>query len=130
MLTFVLLAAVAMHAVGHILFFGPAVGVASWGSGHSWLPSGLIGDLPARAIAVLIWASAGVLFLAAIAGFVRDAGWWRAATIAAALISLVATVAYFDGIKQPSGLAALAFNVLVLGALVVARWPSTAGLNS
>jgi hypothetical protein len=43
---------------------------------------------------------------------------------------LIGTVVYIDGIKQPSGVAALAFNVLVLGALVVARWPSTAAFNS
>jgi len=43
---------------------------------------------------------------------------------------LIGTVVYCDGIKQPSGVAALVFNVLVLGALVVARWPSTATLNS
>jgi hypothetical protein len=130
MLTFVVLVAVAMHAVGHILFFGPTVGVAGWGSGNSWLLTGLIGDVPARAIGGVIWAAAGVLFLAGIAGFVREADWWRAATIAAAVISLVGTVAYVDGIKQPSGLAALIFNVVVLGALLVARWPATAGLNS
>lgn len=107
MLIFVLLAAVAMHAIGHILFPGPALGFVSWGSGHSWLLTGILGDVPARAIAGLIWASAGVLFIAGIACFVRDADWWRAATIAAGLISLLGTIAYVNGIKQPSGPLAL-----------------------
>jgi len=130
MLTFVLLAAVAMHGIGHVLFVGPAIGFADWGSGHSWLLTGLLGDGVARTIAGAIWVSAGVLFLVGVAGFVRDADWWRAVTIAAAVISLIGTVVYYDGIKQPSGVAALVFNVLVLGALVVARWPSTTALNS
>jgi hypothetical protein len=130
MLTFILLAAVAMHGIGHVLFFGPAIGLADWGSGHSWLLTGLLGDGVARTIAGAIWVSAGALFIVGVAGFVRDAEWWRAATIAAAAISLIGTVVYFDGVKQPSGVAALVFNILVLGALVVARWPSTLALNA
>lgn len=130
MLTFILLAAVAMHGIGHVLFFGPAIGLAAWGSGHSWLLTGLLGDGVARTIAGAIWVSAGALFIVGVAGFVRDAEWWRAGTIAAAAISLIGTVVYCDGIKQPSGVAALVFNILVLGALVVARWPSTAAFNA
>jgi membrane-associated PAP2 superfamily phosphatase len=128
MLTFILLAAVAMHGIGHVLFFGPAIGLADWGSGHSWLLTGILGAGVARTIAGAIWVSAGALFIVGVAGFVRDAEWWRAATIAAAVVSLIGTVVYCDGIKQPSGIAALVFNILVLGALVVARWPSTATL--
>ena len=130
MLTFVLLTALAMHGIGHVLFVGPAIGLADWGSGHSWLLTNLLGDGLARTIAGAIWVSAGALFLLGVAGFVRNDDWWRAATIAGAAISLIGIVVYFDGIKQPSGVAALAFNVLVLGALVVARWPSTGAFNS
>jgi len=61
---------------------------------------------------------------------VRNDDWWRAATVAGAAISLIGTVVYCDGIKQPSGVAALVFNILDLGALVVARWPSTMALNA
>jgi hypothetical protein len=130
MLTVVLLTALAMHGIGHVLFFGPAIGLADWGSGHSWLLTGTLGDGVARTIAGAIWVSAGALFLVGVAGFVRNDDWWRTATIAAAAISLIGTVVYCDGIKQPSGVAALIFNILVLGALVVARWPSTMALNA
>jgi len=51
MLTFILLAAVAMHGIGHVLFFGPAIGLADWGSGHSWLLTNLLGDGVARTFA-------------------------------------------------------------------------------
>lgn len=128
--TFVILAATVGHGIGHILFLGPAFGWSSWGSGHSWLLTGVIGDGPARAFSAVVWTAAGVLFLVGVGGFMRDADWWRTTTIVAAVISLIGTVVYFDGIKQPSGVAALVFNVLVLGALIVARWPSAAAVGS
>jgi len=130
MVTFVSLAAVAMHGIGHILFLGPALGFASWGSTHSWILTGLAGDGPTRAIAAVVWTSSGVLFLAGVAGFMAQADWWRAATLAAAIISLAGTIAYWDGIKQPSGAAALLFNLLVLWALIVARWPASTAIGS
>jgi hypothetical protein len=126
MLNLVLAVVVLAHGVGHLLFFVPAVGLASWAdqTGHSWLLTAAIGDASARTIAAFVWAVATILFVGGVAGYWMSQEWWRAVTIAAAVVSLVGIVVFWDGIATSSALMALVVDVLVLIALVWARWPA------
>jgi hypothetical protein len=115
------------HGVGHLLFLGPAVGLGNWAgqTGQSWILSGSLGDGVARAIAAIVWSSVVVLFVAGVGGFLAGTDWWRAVMIAAAAVSIVGIVAYWDGIATTNAIFALVVDVLILGSLVLAHWPST-----
>lgn len=126
MLKLILVAAFAAHAIGHVLFLGPGLRVATWAdqSGHSWLLSAPLGDALTRGVAGFVWSATIVLFLAGVVGYATGQDWWRAPTIAGALVSIVGIVVFWDGIATSSAVFALVFDVLVLVALLWAGWPS------
>ena len=131
MSTLVIAVVVLAHGLGHVLFLGPALRLVDWAgqTSHSWALTATLGDVPARGIAALIWTAAIVLFTAGVAGFVTDHEWWRPITIAASIVSIAGLVLFWDGIATSSAVFALAFDVVLLVALLVAHWPSveTAG---
>ena len=114
------------HGVGHLLFLGPVVGLGNWAghTGHSWILTGALGDGAARAVAAVVWSTVIVLFVAGVGGFLAGADWWRSVTSAAAAVSIAGIVVYWDGIATSNAIFALVFDVIVLGALLVAHWPS------
>jgi hypothetical protein len=114
------------HGVGHVLFLAPVVGLGDWAgqTGHSWLLTGALGDGTTRAIAAFLWSAVVVLFVAGVGGFLAGTEWWRGATIAAAALSIAGIVVFWDGVATTSALFALVVDVMILGALLVAHWPS------
>ena len=115
------------HGVGHVLFLGPVVGLGAWAgqTGHSWVLTGALGDGAARAVAALLWSAVIVLFTAGVAGFLAGADWWRAATIAAAGMSIAGIVLFWDGVAATNAIFALVTDAVILAGLLVANWPST-----
>lgn len=115
------------HGVGHILFLGPVLGLGNWAgqSGQSWLLTGVLGDTATRAVATLTWSAVIVLFVAGVGGFLAGADWWRGATIAAAALSIAGIAGFWDGIATTNAIFALVTDLLILGALFVAHWPSS-----
>jgi hypothetical protein len=115
------------HGVGHLLFLAPVVGLGNWAdqTGESWILTGAIGEPATRAIATALWSAAIVLFVAGVAGFLGGTEWWRTVTIAAAALSAVGIVAFWGGIATSSAVFALVADVVILGALLVAHWPTT-----
>jgi hypothetical protein len=115
------------HGVGHILFLGPVVGLGNWAgqTGQSWLLTGALGDAGTRAIATLTWSAVIVLFVAGVSGFLIGADWWRGATIAASALSIAGIVVFWNGIATTNAIFALVTDLVILGALLVARWPSS-----
>jgi hypothetical protein len=132
MLRFALAGVVLMHGVGHILFLGPALRVVDWAgqSSRSWLLTTPLGDTAARGLASVVWAGTIVLFVAGVAGFLTDQSWWRTVTIGAAVLSAAGIVVYWDGLATSSAAAALLVDALILGALLLAHWPSTEVVGS
>ena len=114
------------HGVGHILFLAPAAGLGAWAdqTGHSWLLSATLGEGPAKTVATLLWSAVIVLFVAGVGGFLMGTDWWRAVTIAASVVSLVGIVVFWDGIATSSAIFALAADLVILAALLVAHWPA------
>ena len=115
------------HGVGHVLFLAPVVGLGNWAdqTGESWILTGAIGEPATRAIATALWSAVIVLFVAGVAGFLGGTEWWRTVTIAAAALSAVGIVAFWGGIATSSAVFALVADVVILGALLVAHWPTT-----
>lgn len=63
-------------------------------------------------------------FVAASAGVFVQAAWWRPVAIATSVASLVLIAATWDGLPASPALAVVVFDLVVLVALLVARWPS------
>jgi hypothetical protein len=120
------------HGVGHVLFLGPALRLTAWAdqTGQSWVLTPLVGDGAARILASVVWGAALLLFVGAAAGLVLGSDWWRAAAIAGAVVSAVGIVAMWGGVAPSSAIMALAFDVLVLLALLVVHWPSAEVVGS
>ena len=127
MLKLALAVVVLAHGLGHVLFLAPSLRVTDWAgqTAHSWLLTATLGDGVARAIATVLWTATIVLFIAGVAGWLTDASWWRAATVAGSVVSIVGIVLFWDGIATSSAAMALAFDVVLLAALLVAHWPAS-----
>ncbi|MFZ0546820.1 MAG: hypothetical protein WAM60_15345 [Candidatus Promineifilaceae bacterium] len=112
---------VGAHGIGHILFLVPLLSSADWGqSTRSWLlGSGLL----ARGLGSLIWIVAIAGFVGVAIGLFRGSDWWRPIAITASVISALGLALFWARpITSPVG-SALIFNLLVLGSLLVFRWP-------
>lgn len=110
------------HGIGHVLFLVPLLGIADWGqSTRSWV---LTGESSARLIGGLLWIAVIVGFSAAVYGLWAQQPWWRSAATAAALISCVGLLIFWASPASSSAIAALIFNALVIGALLIVHWPT------
>lgn len=119
------------HGIGHSLGYFPIFGWATapdW-TGDSWLLSGPIGTTAANAIAVALWTVALVGFVVAglgILGIAVPSAWIRPTAVVAAIVSLVAIGLFWDAFPSVvSKIGAIAIDVAVLWAVLVAHWPST-----
>lgn len=122
MLKTVLVIVIAAHGIGHILFLVPQLGIADWGqSTRSWL---LTGETPARLLGSALWILAITAFCAAAFGLWNEHTWWRSAAIIAAVISALALIVFAANPVTSPAFFAMAFNIIVLAALLVAHWPS------
>ncbi len=120
------------HGIGHVLFLGPALRIASWAeqSGGSWLLSSTAGDGVAHAVGALVWAAATVLFVASGTGLLLSQEWWRPLAVVGAVVSLIGIFVFWDGILTASAVPALIVDVAVLVGLLVAHWPSVEAVGA
>jgi hypothetical protein len=123
--------AVVAHGVGHVLFMPPLNGVLRLDSnGHSWLLGGILSDGGTAILASVLASLAGVAFVATGVGIVLQTGWWRQLAILASVVSIVLVAAMWNGVPTSSAAFALAFDVVVLLALLVAHWPAPESIGS
>lgn len=128
MLRTVLVLVIGAHGIGHILFLMPLLGIADWGqTPRSWL---LTGETAARIIGSLLWVVAILGFVAAVAGLLGQYPWWRTAAVVAAVISTVGLILFWDNPVTSPVVAALVFNLLVIGALLIVHWPSIEAIGA
>lgn len=128
MLRTVLAAVIAAHGIGHILFLVPLLGAADWGqSTRSWL---LTGETPVRLVGIMIWIAVLVGFAAAAYGLWNQETWWRGAAVAASVISIAGLALFWASPATSPAVSALVFNVLLLGALLIAHWPSVEAVGA
>lgn len=114
------------HGVGHVLFAPLLAGAMRLDStGHSWLLTSVLGDGPTRAVASIVAAAVTVAFIVVAGGIVLQTTWWRGLAVGAAIASVVLVAAMWDGLPGSPAAAAVAFDIVILGALLVAHWPSS-----
>ncbi len=117
--------AVLAHGLGHVLFMPAMSGLMKLeASGHSWLLTGVAGDAITKALASLVAGGVLVAFVAASGGLFLQAAWWRPFAIVASVASIALVAAMWDGLPTSPAISALVFDVVVLAALIIARWPS------
>ena len=111
------------HGVGHVLGWGPALGL-SWASPAQSLQSWLVDGEAARALAVLLFGLPTLGFLAAAAGLIAGQPWLRGVAVISAAASLAAAV-IFPRALPPSSLAgSVTVNVAVIVLLGLLGLPS------
>lgn len=113
---------VVLHGLVHLWYvtlsqrlveFRPEMG---W-TGRSWLMSDLLGLPPAGSLASVLYVLATGAFVAAGAGIVVSAEWWRPLLMVAAVFSSTVLLLYWDGSMQmlvQKGLLGLLINVAVI----------------
>lgn len=115
---------VGAHGIGHTLFLFSCLGVPNLGqSTRSWLLTNLIGDGGARALGSLLWLITTVAFIGVGVGLYRQQDWWRILGVSAAILSVVGLALFWSSPITGPAISALAFNVVILVALLVVRWP-------
>jgi hypothetical protein len=123
----VLAVVVGAHGLGHVLFLINCLGIADWSqSTHSWLLTGFLGDTVTRGMGSLLWLVALVGFISVAVGILGQSAWWRTLAIGASIVSLVAVALFVDKSPTQPALSAGVFDVVVLVALLVLRWPTPA----
>ena len=117
--------AVLGHGIGHVLFMPALAGsMKLQSSGHSWLLTDTVGDGPTRLIATVVGGGLVVAFAIVAGGILQQTPWWRGLALVAAVVSIMLVLAMFDGLLQGPATAALAFDAVVLVALLVVQWPA------
>lgn len=125
MIKVILALVVAAHGIGHILFLVHLLGIADWGqSSQSWLLNGLIGENGSRIVGGILYGLSLIGFCIVAYGLFSEQIWWRNAAVIAAVVSTVALILFWVmPIRQPA-IAALIFNIVLVGALLFAHWPT------
>ncbi len=112
---------VGAHGIGHVLFLAAVLGLTDWGqSSSSWL---LSSEVVAKAVGGVIWAVALIGFVAAAIGVFSESSWWRTLAVVVSLVSLAGLALFWDNPPTQPVIAAAIFDVVVLLALLVFKWP-------
>ncbi|TFH01965.1 MAG: hypothetical protein E4H13_03470 [Calditrichales bacterium] len=119
-----------LHGVGHfwgiLAAFGVQVGATQ--SANSWIFTDLLGDKAAKGLAILLYLSATVCFIAAgisLQGWALTMRNWQGLAVIAAIISLVALGSFWNGFPYlfPNKIGAILVDGLLLVTLLWLRWP-------
>jgi len=122
----VLAVVVGAHGIGHVLFLVNCLGLADWTqSTRSWLLTNLLGDTVTRGVGSLLWFAAMAGFIAVAVGIMGQSAWWRTLAIGSSVVSLVALALFLDKNPTQPAISAGLFDVAVLVALLVLRWPTS-----
>ena len=113
------------HGIGHLVFLVSILGLGDWGGpSQSWLLANLAGGAVQRVVGGLIWIVALGGFVAAAVGLLAGQPWWRTLAVASAGVSLLGMALFWTNPPASSALSATVFDIAVLVALILVRWPS------
>ena len=119
------------HGVGHVMFMPVLTGALRMQmSGHSWLLTDALGDGVVRIGASFAGAVVIAAFVGGAVALAFQLPMWRQLVIGGAILSAALIVLMFDGVQTSGAVSALAFDVVALGALLVAQWPSQSLIGS
>jgi hypothetical protein len=119
-----LVLAIFAHAVGHILFLVPTLGIAGWGqSGRSWMLTDRIGSTLTHGLGAVIWSLVILAYLAGIYSYLTYGDGWTQLLTGASLLSAIGLILFWD--KSAPVRSAMAVNLIVILALQVLHWPGS-----
>jgi len=120
-----------LHGLVHLFYMGQSARLfdlqagMTWPDG-SWAFSKMIGESGTRNLAVIFCIAATAVFVIAGAGIFFGQSWWRTAAVAAAAISIMLYVLFWNGRFQHldfQGGIGILIDVAILAAVLVFRWP-------
>jgi hypothetical protein len=126
---------IVLHGLVHLLYVGQSLRLFElqpdmvWPDG-SWLLGHVLGVQAARGLASAVGVAATLGFAAGGAGLLFQGDWWRDTLMAAALLSMVIVVLFWNGRLEKiadQGLVALVIDALILGVLLFAYSPLSVG---
>jgi len=124
---------IVLHGLVHLLYFGQSARYfelkpgMTWPNG-SWAFSKLLGDAATGNLASITLITAAVGLLASGIGIFVGQAWWRPLVVAAAALSSVIFILFWNGRTQNldgQGLVGILIDMAILAAVLVLRWPST-----
>lgn len=132
MLQFIFGVFIVLHGLVHLLYFGQSArrfelrpGMV-WPNG-SWAFSQLLGDKATRNLVSISCVLAALGFVAGGAGILLSQAWWHPAVMAAAAVSSVSFILFWDGklrrLDDQGGVGVL-IDLAILVAVLVLQWPS------
>ena len=118
---------IVLHGLVHLWYLTLSQGLVEFQAemgwtGSSWLLSAFLGDPALRWLATALYTVATLGFLAGGLGLVAQQDWWELITIAAAAISAVTIVLFWDGGTQmlvQKGLIGFLIDITILTVLVL-----------
>jgi hypothetical protein len=119
------------HGVGHVLGLLPVFGddlPAGWNA-RSWLLTTTLGETASKGISAVLWSTCTILFFLAslaVLGWGIPYEWWRPLAVVGAALSTVTLGLFWNGFPAlfPNKIGALAVNLVVLGGVLAADWPT------
>jgi hypothetical protein len=143
-LRFLLAGILGFHGIGHLMGVTAALRLfkvdasspqwlKGWNS-HSWLLSGLLGDVATRSVCILLFLATFACTIAAALGL---AGWgvpherWRTLALVSAALSFIAVVVFWRALMLffPHKVGALSVDLAVLICLLALNWPSETAIG-
>jgi sterol desaturase/sphingolipid hydroxylase (fatty acid hydroxylase superfamily) len=131
MTRFIVAAFFVLHGLVHLLYVGQSQRFfelqpgMTWPDG-SWIFSKVLRDRAVRGLASALLVLVALVFVIAGVGLLARQPWWRPVGVAAAGLSSLIFVLFWDGRPRnldDQGAIALLLNAAILLALLVVRWP-------
>ena len=121
----------ALHGLVHLLYFGQSVRLFELKPGMTWPEaawafSKLLGDSGTRTLASLMCILAAAGFVIGSAGVLFGQAWWQTAAVAAAGLSGVLYILFWNGRMQNldgQGVVAILIDAAILAAVLIFHWP-------
>ncbi len=115
------------HGVGHILFAANSWGLWKTGVARSSLFQDVLhADQTFEGIVGVLWLIPLIGFMAAAGGYYANAVWWRDVALAAATISTLLLVVWWNSLNTASVIYALLLNLAVI---TIMLWQSLANIS-
>lgn len=107
------------HGIGHVLFLANSWGYWKTGVARASLFQEVLhADQTFEGIVGLLWLIPLVVFSVAAWGYTVDAIWWRSAALAAATVSVILLVVWWNSLNTSSLIYALLFDLTVITILL------------
>ncbi len=130
-MSFLFGAFIVLHGLVHLLYFAQSQKIFELRPGmvwpdDSWVFSRLLGEKSTRLLASALCLLAALGFIAGGIGLFFGQPWWRNVSVAAAAISILMYILFWNGKLQKiddQGGVGILINIAILAVIVLFQWP-------